>query len=166
MTSTDIRPVRVEELQTLEQLAHRIWHAHYPGIITVEQIDYMLDLGYDPAVLEHELAEDTRIDVLMRGADMIGFMAYGPILASNVKLHKCYLDVDAHGQGLGQQMLNHVAAASSDMGALTLSLQVNKENRKAIQAYERRGFEITQSVVDDIGNGFVMDDYIMTLNLQ
>ena len=130
MTSTEIRAVRLEELPTLLQLAHRIWHDHYPGIITVKQIDYMLALGYEPTVLERELAEGTRIDVLMHGANMIGFMSFGPAKAGNVKLHKCYLDVGAHVQGLGQQMLDHVAIASKDMGAQTLSLRVNKENRK------------------------------------
>ena len=130
MTSTEIRAVRLEELPTLLQLAHRSWHDHYPGIITVKQIDYMLALGYEPTVLERELAEGTRIDVLMHGANMIGFMSFGPAKAGNVKLHKCYLDVGAHVKGLGQQMLDHVAIASKDMGAQTLSLRVNKENRK------------------------------------
>jgi len=40
-------------------------------------------------------------------------------------------------------------------------LTVNKNNRPAIRAYEKNGFAITDSVVTDIGQGFVMDDYIM-----
>lgn len=169
MTSPEIRAVRLDELPALEQLAHQIWHAHYPGIITVEQIDYMLALGYKPSVLEGELSNGTRIDVLMQGTRMIGFMAYGPLnegIDGTIKLHKCYLDVEAHGQGLGQQMLDHVANAARQMDAQLLSLQVNKQNRKAIKAYERHGFEIADAIVDDIGHGFVMDDYIMTLALR
>jgi hypothetical protein len=34
------------DIDTLIPLAGRIWHAHYPDIITVEQIDYMLERGY------------------------------------------------------------------------------------------------------------------------
>jgi ribosomal protein S18 acetylase RimI-like enzyme len=39
---------------------------------------------------------------------------------------------------------------------------VNKRNRNAIAAYEKYGFRIVDSVVKDIGGGFVMDDYIMS----
>jgi len=36
---------------------------------------------------------------------------------------------------------------------------------QAIRAYERYGLAIREAVVVDIGNGFVMDDYVMALNL-
>jgi len=42
---------------------------------------------------------------------------------------------------------------------------VNKRNAKAIAAYQRNGFVIADSVVTDIGHGFVMDDFIMTKKL-
>ncbi|WP_241433191.1 hypothetical protein [Listeria cornellensis] len=31
-----------EDSQHISELAHHIWHEHYPSIITEEQIDYML----------------------------------------------------------------------------------------------------------------------------
>ena len=49
-------------------------------------------------------------------------------------------------------------------GAHRLILSVNKRNAKAIAAYKRNGFVIAESVVTDIGGGFVMDDYIMAKN--
>jgi len=42
---------------------------------------------------------------------------------------------------------------------------VNKRNVRAIKAYQRNGFEIADSVVTDIGGGFVMDDYVMAKDL-
>jgi predicted lactoylglutathione lyase len=45
-----------------------------------------------------------------------------------------------------------------------LHLNVNKQN-PAVQFYVKCGFEIEKEVVLDIGNGFVMDDYIMVLPL-
>jgi hypothetical protein len=45
-------------------------------------------------------------------------------------------------------------------------LTVNRFNRQAIAAYERRGFQMMGTVVKDIGDGFVMDDYRMELNLE
>jgi RimJ/RimL family protein N-acetyltransferase len=50
-------------------------------------------------------------------------------------------------------------------GARRLILSVNKRNTKAITAYKRNGFVIVESVVTDIGGGFVMDDYVMARDL-
>jgi ribosomal protein S18 acetylase RimI-like enzyme len=40
---------------------------------------------------------------------------------------------------------------------------VNKKNQKAIRAYERAGFAVAESVINEFGDGFVMDDYRMTV---
>ena len=45
----------------------------------------------------------------------------------------------------------------------TLILTVNKHNHVAISAYRHYGFEIAADSVVDIGGGFVMNDYLMTL---
>jgi hypothetical protein len=42
---------------------------------------------------------------------------------------------------------------------------VNKRNASAIAAYRKHGFDVRESVVKDIGGGFVMDDYIMEKRL-
>ena len=51
------------------------------------------------------------------------------------------------------------------LGANRLVLNVNKRNEKAIRAYRRNGFTIVESEKIDIGNGFVMDDYVMAKEL-
>ena len=40
-------------------------------------------------------------------------------------------------------------------------LTVNKGNDLGIRAYKGTGFQIVEAVVTDIGEGFVMDDYVM-----
>jgi hypothetical protein len=40
-------------------------------------------------------------------------------------------------------------------------LRVNKANHRAVRAYHRAGFTITESLCQDIGGGFRMDDYVM-----
>ncbi len=53
-------------------------------------------------------------------------------------------------------------AEARRLGARRLFLAVNKHNVKAVAAYQRNGFMATESVVTNFGNGFVMDDFIMT----
>jgi RimJ/RimL family protein N-acetyltransferase len=52
-----------------------------------------------------------------------------------------------------------------DQRRTTLILNVNKQNLRAIRAYERNGFFVREAVVVDIGGGFVMDDYVMAKRL-
>lgn len=49
---------------------------------------------------------------------------------------------------------------AENLNCKKIYLTVNKTNIKAIRVYERFGFEKTDQVVFDIGNGYVMDDYI------
>ncbi len=44
-------------------------------------------------------------------------------------------------------------------------LQVNKRNANAINSYQKYGFVVREVTVDDIGHGYVMDDYVMEKKL-
>jgi len=83
-----------------------------------------------------------------------------------MKLHKLYLLPEMHGRGLGSLLLQHVEREVRAGAGHRLVLSVNKRNARAIAAYRRNGFDIADSVVTDIGNGFVMDDYIMAKDLS
>lgn len=154
------------ELPAVARLAEIIWRACYPGIITAEQIDYMLPRMYGLDVMAAELRCGIRYDRLLLAGDFVAFAAYGPEQEAGVfKLHKLYLHPDWHGRGLGSRLLQHCQREACRLGANRLVLNVNKNNTKAIAAYQRNGYRVVDSVVTDIGGGFVMDDYIMARDL-
>jgi len=152
----------IEDIPALQDSAYRIWHAHYPDIITVEQIDYMLTEGYSTDQIASEITEQgiTWLKIL-DDQEMIGFAAFGPYGEKTIKLHKLYLDVACHGRGIGTAALAEVEQRAMAYGATTIILNVNKYNHKAITSYQRNGYQVAESVVNEIGNGFVMDDYVM-----
>ena len=154
-------------LPAISELAGVIWRACYPGIITMEQIDYMLARMYALDVLRDEIrSQGIRYDRLLLDGKLVGFASYGPTSEPGVmKLHKLYLLPEMQGRGLGSRLLQQVEGEVRTGGARRLILSVNKRNTKAITAYKRNGFVIVESVVTDIGNGFVMDDYIMAKEL-
>jgi GNAT superfamily N-acetyltransferase len=158
-----IIPAIGEHLPAISELGGVIWRACYPGIITTEQIDYMLARMYSPDVLCDEIrSQGIRYDQLLVDGKPAGFASYGPTSEPGVmKLHKLYLLPEMQGCGLGSRLLQHVEGEVRTGGARRLILSVNKRNAKAITAYKRNGFVIAESVVTDIGGGFVMDDYIM-----
>jgi RimJ/RimL family protein N-acetyltransferase len=63
-------------------------------------------------------------------------------------------------------MLSHVANRALEVGARSIHLRVNKGNERAIAAYRRNGYAVRESLVADIGGGFVMDDFVMQRDLQ
>jgi ribosomal protein S18 acetylase RimI-like enzyme len=155
------------DLPAISELAGVIWRACYPGIITHTQIDFMLARMYALDTMREEIqSQGIRYERLLVGNEFIGFASYGPTeQAAIFKLHKIYLHPDWQGRGLGSRLLQHCEREIHQSGARRLILSVNKRNAKAIAAYQRNGFVIAESVVTDIGGGFVMDDYVMAKNL-
>jgi ribosomal protein S18 acetylase RimI-like enzyme len=151
------------DISLLQTLARQIWRAHYPGIISAAQIEYMLDRMYAAAVIEKEMQAGTNWELVRQERESVGFLSYShdPTTAQ-LKLHKLYVVVERHGQGLGRAGLARVMEVAVVAGAREVSLYVNKNNHKAIRAYERAGFTIAESVRTEIGDGYVMDDYRMT----
>ena len=163
------RVVRAAErdLAAVAELARAIWRKHYPGIITIEQIEYMLALGYSLDALRRFITEEgAGLDLAYVGEALAGFAAYyrpGP--PDELKLDKLYVHQDFQGRGVGRSLIASTEAAAMAQRRTTLILNVNKQNLRAIRAYERNGFLVREAVVVDIGGGFVMDDYVMAKRL-
>jgi GNAT superfamily N-acetyltransferase len=163
-----IFPVGEGHLPALAELAGVIWRRHYPGIISHEQIDYMLGKMYSLETLRGEIrSRGIHFFRLLVEEKMSGFASIGPLDTPEVwKLHKLYLLPEMHGCGLGSRLLQHCEAEARRLGARQLRLAVNKQNVKAVAAYRRNGFAVVESVVTDFGGGFVMDDFVMAKNLE
>ena len=158
-----IEPVTEDDVERLAALAREIWLAHYPALIGIAQIEYMLARRYEPRIVRAELGrEGLWWDKLVVGQDMTGFASY--FLTGSpgeLKLDKLYVHPAHQRRGHGGRMIDRACQAGRERGCDRLVLAVNKGNRDAIAAYLKHGFRIGQAVVKDIGGGFVMDDYVM-----
>ena len=155
-------PAATCELPAIAALAGVIWRVNYPSIITAEQIDYMLARMYAIEEMERQVGQGTVFLRLLVDEQLIGFAAHSPTSnPAERKLDKLYIHPDHQRHGHGSRLLNHVLEAARALGCTSLMLTVNKRNTKAVAAYEKNGFTIRESVVADIGGGFVMDDYVM-----
>ena len=119
----EIRPARHDEIAVVTRLAHATWHAHYPGIITVEQIDYMLARGYAAGALEGFLGRrDRGCELAVVDGEPAGFAAwYVTDDPGEAKLDKLYVLQARQRSGLGGRLLRHVAGLARAVGATTLS---------------------------------------------
>lgn len=163
MDSITFTALHSGDIDALLPLARRIWHLHYPGIITIEQIDYMLARGYTREVILDEVEQQGISWIIIRdGLTMIGFISVGPYGERIMKLHKLYLLPEYHGKGIGSRALAEVEQLAHQHNAATIVLNVNRHNQKAITAYQRAGWHVANEVVVDIGSGYVMNDYVMS----
>jgi ribosomal protein S18 acetylase RimI-like enzyme len=161
-TSVEILPVEPADVEELGALARVIWLAHYSSIIGIAQIDYMLEERYAPEVILEELTRNGLWwDKLLVNGAMAGFASYFLVEGGAMKLDKIYVHPAHQRNGHGGRLIGRALAAAAAHRCATLMLAVNKNNRQAIEAYLKHGFTIAESVVKDIGGGFVMDDYIM-----
>jgi len=165
MDDIEIGPLRMDEVDTLVDLASRVWRAHYPGIITLEQIDHMLEQRYRPLLVRQFMARGDVWLAARAGEQLVGF-AHGHSLAEgDYKLDKLYVDLDWQRQGIGGALIDAVAARARQRGYSRLVLRVNRQNQQAIDHYLKQGFTVATIHLEDIGGGFVMDDYVMTKEL-
>ena len=162
------KSVRIERLtaadvEPLYALAREIWYAHYPAIVSTAQIEYMLEQRYNAGVVHAELRrDDVWWDKLMVGDVMTGFASYFLTGApGEMKLDKLYVHPRHQRRGYGGRMVAHACEVARTRGCNRLTLAVNKNNRSAVNAYLKHGFRIADAVVKDIGQGFLMDDFIM-----
>ena len=168
MSSLRLRAATLSDIATVQRLAQAIWHAHYRSILSLAQIEYMLGRGYSDEALAPFVTDPGRgLALAEEGGEPVGFAAwYPPDEPATLKLDKLYVLPERHGTGVGRALIEHVADAARRAGCRTLILNVNRYNTGAVRAYERCGFVIRESGDFPIGNGFVMEDYIMARALD
>jgi len=165
--SPTFRRATAADVETIRALADRIWWTCYPGILSPEQIRYMLGWMYAPHKLTAELAHGVTYELVELAGPAVGFLGYEPLPGRTaLMLNKLYLVPELHGRGLGQAMLQHVFQAARGLGLAAVELRVNKANAQALRAYARAGFVTVESLCQDIGGGFVMDDFVLRREIE
>lgn len=145
-----------KDLPIIIQLAQEIWPVAYGHILLADQIEYMLQKMYNPAVLLHQLRNGHRFIIAEREKKDVGFAGFSEEDGHKklYKLHKLYVHPQQQGKGLGRLLLNEVVAAAKRDGGARLQLNVNRHN-KAKNFYQRLGFDIVNEVDLYIGNGYL-----------
>ena len=156
-----IRPAVESDMDRLCALARVIWQATYPALISQAQIDFKLADRYATTCIRAQLADPSHAwRLAWFEEEMIGF-AHARIEASTCKLDKLYIQPIHQRRGVGEALLTDIKGFAREHAATRLWLQVNRGNAAALKAYQQYGFTVKEARVFDIGDGFVMDDFVM-----
>ncbi len=159
----EIRKATVADSKIIHELAHEIWPKVYDYMISKEQIDYMLNLIYSRPALENQISELKHQFIIYSEEEIPrAFASYSSKIneLKIFRLNKLYVHPTLQGKGIGKKLIDYIIQEMKSSGADSLELNVNKINR-SIAFYKKQGFEILRPEVIDIGNGYVMDDYVM-----
>lgn len=163
LTTTQATP---QDIPIIQHIAHETWPRTYQTILMLAQVRYMLRLFYDTEALEKNFEEGHKFLLVHHQGEPIGFAGYQhnyPELGTT-KLHKLYVLPQAQGLGAGQKLLDEVMNLSRANGAQKLTLNVNRFN-KAYLFYRKNKFDVLQEIDLPIGEGFLMQDYILEKTL-
>jgi GNAT superfamily N-acetyltransferase len=159
-----IQEITTTDIPVIQHIAYTTWPPTFGDILSPEQITYMLTMMYSREALEKQMNQHHHFIVAYDDQQPMGYASYEfDYLATPItKIHKLYILPSAQGKGLGKVLLNSIKEKAFEKKQRGLTLNVNIHN-KAIAFYQHYGFDITDSEKIDIGNGFIMDDYRMTL---
>jgi ribosomal protein S18 acetylase RimI-like enzyme len=171
-----IRNAFTDDIPIIRDIAYKTWPIAFRDILKPEQIDYMLEMMYSPSSLTEQIdikghrfllsffydLESNNKESGHRECRYIGYASYELNIAGSdkTKIHKIYVLPKYQGSGCGKALIKEIEKIALFNNSPILSLNVNRNNR-AITFYKNFGFKIVNEENIDIGNGFLMEDYVM-----
>lgn len=155
-----------EEIEAIAVLANEIWHQHFTPIIGKSQVNYMVEKFQSYPAISKQINEGGYEYFRIFLDDT--FAGYTGVHVENdaLFLSKLYIKKDCRGHKLATHALNFLITLCKERGLKKIWLTCNKYNADTLAVYDHLGFKITDEQVADIGNGFVMDDYILTYEVK
>ena len=154
------------QLPLIAQLAYAIWPVAYGEILSKEQLTYMLGKFYSLESLTDQLEKRNHVFLLIEENErFVGFASYESNIENHkTKIHKIYVLPETQGKGFGVQLINEIETRAKNLQNDILFLNVNRFN-KAQYFYKKLGFEIAFEEDIEIGNGYLMEDFVMEKKL-
>ncbi|HEX3077551.1 MAG TPA: GNAT family N-acetyltransferase [Lachnospiraceae bacterium] len=154
------------QIKDVASLGTAIWHEHYASILSADQIDYMVEKFQSELAVQKQIEENNYTYYMMiveeRLAGYIGFV----LEEDSVFLSKLYLAKSFRGRGIASKAFEFLKGIAKGNGKSRIWLTVNRYNKESIHVYEKKGFIKVKEQVTDIGNGYVMDDYVMEMKIE
>ena len=151
------------KFKIISTIAEETWPITYGEILSSSQLEYMFEMIYSiNSLLEQATNKNLQFILAKEGKDYLGFASYEIDIhqASKTKIHKIYILPETQGKGIGKKLIDYIAVEAQRQKNVALFLNVNKYNN-ALHFYLKQGFFKIREEVIDIGNGYVMDDYVM-----
>lgn len=161
----EIRRATLSDIDAISALASSL-EIDLKGVLSTEQIDYLHDLSYVQGNIKNQFDEGQLFFVAAANGKDVGFatlFAEGPDL---FHLCKIFVHRDMQRQGVGSALITYIQRWIKEQHPepCTMELAVNRFNT-ALPFYEKMGMRKVREQLSDMGNGFILSQDVMALNL-
>ena len=149
-----------EQIKILADTANIVWHEAFKNIITLAQIEYMIEKFQSFNAVYEAINKNNYLYYLIKDDNIV--MGYTGLHEEDGKLFlsKLYILKEYRGKQIASKAFDFIENLAKNKNLKSVWLTVNRNNNHAIEVYKHKGFVLTKTQVADIGNGFVMDDYV------
>ena len=153
-----------QQIKILSETANTVWHEAYKNIISLNQIDYMVEKFQSFNSLVKAINKD--IYYLIKDNNIV--IGYIGLHEEDNKmfLSKLYILKEYRGKQVASKTFEFIEHLSRNRKLKSIWLTVNRNNKHAIDIYKHKGFVVTKTQITDIGNGFVMDDFVFEKKIK
>ena len=154
-----------KDVENVAKLADHIWKEYYTPIIGEEQVQYMLSKFQQEDAISKQIEKDQYDYYLFKYKGLeVGYMGIQR-REKELFLSKLYISKYYRNKGVGRQAFSLAERLARQNECNKITLTVNRNNKSSIEVYLQKDFKIVKEEKMDIGNGFIMDDFIMEKNL-
>ena len=163
-----IRKAGTGDIPLLHQMAQEVFPHTYQSILIPEQIDFMLQWMYSPESLHRQMEEEGHIYyIASKDGAAAGYVSIQPQGEHLFHLQKIYVLPAYLKEKLGRMLFEYALAVIKEIHPepCTVELNVNRNN-PALGFYQHMGMKKVREGDFPIGNGFYMNDYIMSIDIK
>lgn len=150
-----------DQLREIADLAKIIWKEHFTPIIGKKQVDYMVEKFQSYPALKAQTTDRYEYYEIFDNDGFCGYTGIHPDKDGRLFLSKLYIKKECRGRHLATQTFEFIKNLCRERGYSAIWLTCNKHNDNSLAVYRHLGFENIDTQEADIGEGFIMDDYIM-----
>ncbi len=157
----NILEIGKQDLKIVQEIVFETWPVAYGEILSQAQLTYMLDKFYTIESLEATIDEGHSYYVYSENDIPLGFLGVQAGLETDsLKIHKLYVLPKNQGKNIGLKLFQCAENLTKAMNLNRIFLNVNRFN-KAKKFYEKIGMKICKVEDIEIGNGYLMEDFVM-----
>lgn len=153
------------DVRRLTKVAREVWREANVAFCTPEQVEYMIEKFQSFEAISGQLVHGYRYFLIEEGDEILGYFGVQP-QGERLFLSKFYILKQNRGRGLFTMGLERMKELCHEDKLESIYLTVNRNNTHAYEVYLAKGFRVIAEECADIGLGFVMDDYIMELEVM
>ena len=153
------------DFKAIRKIAEVVWPVTYGTILEKEQLDFMFEMMYSVASLQEQAtSKHHHFIIAYENGVPCGFASFEHNCddSGKTKVHKIYILPTLQGKGIGKKMIEYISEKALKQNNNAVFLNVNRFNSAKL-FYHKIGFSIAKEIDIEIGNGYLMEDYVMEM---